>query len=138
MLEDMLTSFFVNLPTALIHFGTTMTILIAGAGIYTLVTPYSEIKLIRQGNVAAAISFSGAMLGLAIPLAAAMSTSVNPIDILLWGLLALLIMLTIYWLVDHLLKGIPEKVEQGDCAAATALAGIKLATAIVLAPAVAG
>ena len=138
MFEDMLTSFFLNLPTALAHFGTTIAILLAGMGIYILVTPYSEIKLIREGNLAAAISFAGAMIGLAIPLAAAMSSSVNPVDILLWGVLALLIMLTIYWLADHLLKGIPQKVEQGDCAAATVMAGIKLATAIVLAPAVAG
>ena len=40
--------------------------------IYVRITPYREFALIRAGNVAAAASLSGALLGFVIPLASAM------------------------------------------------------------------
>ena len=138
MIDAFMISFFNGLPNLLIHYGTTMAILAAGVAIYIWVTPYPEIRLVRDGNMAAAISLSGAILGIAIPLAATMSTSVHPFEILLWGAVALLVTLTVYWLADHLLKEIPKRIEQGDCAAALVMSAIKLATAIILAPAVAG
>ena len=39
--------------------------------IYVRVTPYREITLIREGNMAASFSLSGSLLGFVIPLAAA-------------------------------------------------------------------
>jgi putative membrane protein len=40
--------------------------------------------------------------------------------------------------VDLLLKGLPERIQHGEMAAAALLAGAKLASAVVLAAAVAG
>lgn len=138
MFDALLMSFLNGLPNLLIHYGTTMAILAAGIAIYVRVTPYPEIKLVKEGNMAAAISLSGGILGIAIPLAAAMSPSVHPVEILMWGAVALLVTLTVYWIADHLFKEIPKRIEEGDCAAALVMSAIKLATAIILAPAVAG
>ena len=43
------------------------------AAIYVRVTPYNEIALIREGNMAASISLSGALIGFVLPLASAIS-----------------------------------------------------------------
>ena len=45
----------------------TILILAAGAALYALITPHREIRLIREGNAAAAVSFGGVLVGLAIP-----------------------------------------------------------------------
>lgn len=50
-------------------------LLAAFLAIYGRITPYAEFVLIRQGNSAAAISLSGAMLGFALPLASAIAHS---------------------------------------------------------------
>ena len=62
-------SFLAGFPNLLLHLGVTLGLLLLAAALYTRITPHDEIKLIRHGNVAAAVSFSGAILGLAIPLA---------------------------------------------------------------------
>ena len=52
----------------LIFFAVAIALLFAFTWIYVKITPYKEITLIREGNHAAAISLSGAMLGFALPL----------------------------------------------------------------------
>ena len=53
----------------LIYFAVALLLFVAFTFVYVIVTPYNEIALIREGNTAAAISLSGAMLGFALPLA---------------------------------------------------------------------
>jgi putative membrane protein len=48
------------------------------------------------------------------------------------------VQLLAYVLVDLLLSGLPQRVDDGDVAAAVLLVGAKLAVAVVLAAAVAG
>jgi uncharacterized membrane protein YjfL (UPF0719 family) len=48
-------------------------------------TPYRELRLLREGNAAAATVLAGEMLALAVPLAAMLAHSANVPDILLWG-----------------------------------------------------
>ena len=52
-------------------------------------TPHPEFTLIRQGNVAAAISLGGAIVGYTVPLAKAVSQSESISDLLVWGGVAL-------------------------------------------------
>src|ERR1700745_2328821 len=49
--------------------GVALLILMIGATIYSILTPYKEIAQIRDGNSAAAVSYGGVIVGLAIPLA---------------------------------------------------------------------
>src|SRR5713101_2005272 len=67
--------------------------------VYVRVTPYREIALIRQGNLAASLSLSGALLGFVIPLASAIAHSVAWWDMLLWGAVALVVQLLSYFAV---------------------------------------
>ena len=56
---------------ALGHAGLTLALLVTGAVLYALMTPHKEISLIRDGNAAAAVSFGGVLVALALLRAAA-------------------------------------------------------------------
>ena len=125
-------------PVFLAHAGVTVVILFAAAALYILLTPHREITLIREGNTAAAVSLAGVLLGLAIPLAASLKASTNLIEIGLWGAVTVVVQLLVFRLVDMILRGLPKRIQEGEISAAALLVGAKLATAIVLAAAVAG
>jgi putative membrane protein len=59
--------------------------------IYLRVTPYREVQLIREGNMAASFSLSGSVLGFVVPLCAAIQHSVSLADMALWGLVAMIV-----------------------------------------------
>jgi putative membrane protein len=137
-MEPVLQSFLTGFPVLLLHFSVTLAMLGIGVLIYQWITPYHELDLIRAGNNAAAISLSGAILGLALPLAVCMSKSVNVWDIIVWGVMTLVIQLLAYRLGDAILKGLPARIEAGEIGAAILLVAIKLAVAMINAAAVAG
>ncbi|CAN5537708.1 DUF350 domain-containing protein [soil metagenome] len=127
-----------GLPLTLMHAAITLVMLVVGTALYALLTPHKEIKLIREGNAAAALSLGGVMVGLAIPLATSLRASVSPLEIVLWGVTTIFVQLLVFRVTDMLLKGLPERINEGEVAAAALLVGAKLATALVLAAAVAG
>ena len=69
-MDAVITSFFSGFPILIGHFALTVAILGIGVAIYMWLTPYHELKLIKAGNTAAAISLSGAIVGLAGALSA--------------------------------------------------------------------
>jgi putative membrane protein len=137
-MDVVLQSFLAGFPVLLMHFLVTIVMLVVGVTIYVWITPHKDVALVREGNVAAAISLSGAILGLAIPLAMSMSVSVNVADIVIWGLLTLVIQLIVFRLADLLLRDLSARIEAGEVAAALLLSAIKLAVAAITAAAVSG
>ncbi len=137
-MEPVLQSFLTGFPVLLLHFSVTLAMLGIGVWIYQLITPYHELDLIRAGNEAAAISLSGAIVGLALPLAVCMARSVNVWDIVVWGVVTLVIQLLAYRLGDAIVKGLPARIEAGEIGAAILVVAIKLAVAMINAAAVAG
>jgi putative membrane protein len=83
----------------LTHFITSIVLLILFAFLYAMVTPYREFKLIGQGNIAAACSYIGALMGFAIPLASAVIHSACLIDMVVWGVIALMIQIITFFVV---------------------------------------
>jgi putative membrane protein len=137
-MDPVIQSFLTGFPVLLLHFAVTLAMLAAGIAIYQLITPYHEMRLIRGGNTAAAVSFAGAIVGMAIPLAICMATSVSIWDIVIWGVVTLLIQILAYRIGDALLKDLPSRIEAGEVGAATLVVSIKLAVAFINAAAVAG
>lgn len=137
-MDPVIQSFLAGFPVLLLHFSVTLAMLAVGVTVYHLVTPYHELRLIRGGNTAAAVSFAGAIIGLAIPLAICMASSVSVWDIVIWGIVTLLIQLLAYRICDALLKDLPTRIEAGEMGAAVLVIGIKLAVAFINAAAVAG
>lgn len=137
-MDPVLQSLLAGLPTLVLHFAVTLAMLAAGVAVYHLITPYHEFRLIRDGNVAAATSLSGAVVGLALPLAACMASSVGVWDIVVWGVVALVIQLAAHRVGDAVVRDLPRRIENGEMGAAVLVAAIKLATSLVNAAAVAG
>ncbi len=137
-MQAVLDSFVAGFPVLLLHSSVTMAILVAGVLLYIWITPWDEMSLIRAGNTAAAISLGGAILGLAVPLAFAMSASVSVYEILIWGPVTLLLQIIAFRIADLVLRDLPARIESGEVGAATLLVSIKLAVAAVNAAAVSG
>ena len=125
-------------PVMVMHLVVTLLLLAAGATVYALMTPWKEVALIRDGNPAAALAFTGVLLGLAIPLAISLSVSTSVRDIAIWGVATLVLQLLAFRVVDLLLTGLPQRIKDGQMSAAIVLVGAKLATAVVLSAALTG
>jgi putative membrane protein len=124
-------------PITLLHVLVTLLILTAGVAIHTLVTPHKDVALVREGNAAAAVSFGGVLIGLSLPLAASLAASVSLPEIALWGATTVVVQLALFRLTDILFHGLCARIAKGEMAAAAVLVGAKIATAVVLAAAVA-
>ena len=137
-MEAVLESFMTGLPVLLLHYLVTLTMLAIGVTVYLWMTPYRELELIRDGNVAAAVSLGATIISLAMPLAFSMAVSVGVWDIVLWGLVTLLIVLVVYRVIDFLMKDLPRRIELGELGPAILLAAVKLGVSIITAAAVSG
>ena len=120
-----------GLPNFLIYFALALALLALFVTIYLQVTPYRELELIRGGNVAAAISLSGALIGFILPLASAIAHSVNPVDMVVWALIALILQLIVYALTARLVPHFREAIESGHNAPAVLLAALAIAVGIL-------
>ena len=135
-MEAIVQSILSGAPVLALHLVTTFAILIAGMGVYMWITPYEDIKLVREGNTAAAVALGGAFLGLAIPLAGSLAGSVTSLDILLWGAVTLVVQLVCFKVVDLVLRGLPKRIAAGELAAAIFLAFVKISAGAIVATAV--
>jgi putative membrane protein len=81
--------------------------------IYVRITPYREFTLIREGNMAASFSLSGAMLGFIVPLAAAVEHSVSLVDMAIWGVIAMLVQLGAFVAAKMLVPSLARDVPAG-------------------------
>ncbi len=92
--------------------------------LYIAITPHREFRLIRDGNVSAAVMLSGALLGFVLPVASALAQSVNLWDFAIWGLVALVVQLIVYLLLRVLVRQLPELIEQDRLSVAILCASI--------------
>jgi putative membrane protein len=107
--------------------------------LYAYLTPQrDDIALIRSGNRAAAITVVGALLGFEIPLATVIAHSAALIDVLAWGVVALIVQLIGFVVARMVLPHLPQAIEDGNIADAVLLAGISLALGILTAACMAG
>ena len=131
-------SFWAGFPVLLLHTSVTIAMLAAAVFIYVKITPYDEIKLIRGGNLAAAVSLSGAIIGLSLPLAFSMASSISVWEVLIWGPVTLVLQLIAFRFTDLVLKDLSKRIVDGEMGAAILLVSIKLAVAAINAAAVTG
>ncbi len=127
-----------GLPVLLAHFAVTFALLGVGVACYNALTPFHEVGLMRAGNTAAGIVLGGNFVALAIPLAATLATSLVTLDIVVWGVVALVVQLIAFVAASRLIPGLRGMIETGNTAAACMLVGIQVAVALLNAGAMAG
>jgi putative membrane protein len=120
-----------GLPAFLLYFALGLLLLAAFLAIYIAVTPYKEIALIREGNAAAAISLGGATIGYVLPLSRAIAQSVSVVDMLAWGVVALVAQVVVYFVVARAVPRFPEAIRAGRVSAATFLAALAIAVGLL-------
>jgi len=120
-----------GLPSFLMYFGLGLALLGSFLALYGWVTPYEERALIREGNVAAAISLSGAILGFVLPLASAIAHSVGVADMVVWGLVALVVQVAVYFVVSRTMPHFAQAIREGRIAAATLLAALSVGVGVL-------
>jgi len=99
--------------------------------IYCKVTPYDELKLVREGKLAPAISFGGAFIGFVLPLHSAITHSVGFVDMLVWALVAMVVQILVFSLVRLFFKDLVKQIEENQPAAASLLAFFAIAIGIL-------
>lgn len=123
-------------PFLITHFATALLMLGIAVYIYEKITPYRELELVREGNVAASISLSGAVLGLAIPLAVVLSGSINIWDIIIWGVVILIIQIAAFFLANVVIDDLKGRIERDEIGAAILLFSGKISIALLNAAAI--
>ena len=96
-------------------------------------TKYNELEAIARGKVAAAISFAGDAVGIAIPLLAAMLMKLGFVDFLVWSAVAGGVQLTVMKIIDY---AIPGELEEENVAAAIFFAAGAIVTGLLNAGAI--
>lgn len=99
--------------------------------IYDKATPYDELKLVREGKIAPAISFGGAIIGFVLPLHSAITHSVGFIDMLLWAFVAMIVQILIFSIVRMIFKDLVRQIEDNQAPAATLLAFFSVAIGVL-------
>jgi putative membrane protein len=120
-----------GLPMLLLQFVLVLALLVAGIFIYMAITPFHERELLRNGNPAAATVLGGALVALAIPLAALLATTGALLDIFVWGVVAVLLQLLTVAIVSHLFRAMRVMIEAGQVAGAIPLVAAQLSIGLL-------
>ncbi len=128
---EQLNEYLGELPEFLAFFVVSLVLMIVFVAVYTNVTRHSEIKLIKENSVAAAIAFSGSMIGFALPLASAMISSATILEMIIWGVIALIVQIIVYLLVRLPMPRVSERIEQNEIAAGIWLGAASLTAGIL-------
>jgi len=120
-----------GLDEFLAYFGLCIVFVSLFLAIYVRVTPYREIRLIREGNSAAAASLSGALIGFVLPLASAVEHSVNPYDLAIWATIALIVQLLVYAATRLVLPDVGRDIPAGKVASGVFLGAMSVGAGIL-------
>ncbi len=120
-----------NLPNFFLYFAVALALFGAFIFLYLHLTPYPELKLIREGNLSAAFALLGSMLGFALPLASAIAHSVSLLDMLVWGLVALVVQALVYLLVSRLLPELRDGIHEDQTAHGLFLGGCAFCVGLI-------
>ncbi len=110
----------------LIHLLLAAGLLIVFFIIYTRVTPYNEVLLIRQGNQAAALSLGGALLGFSATIASSLMHTADYQQFFAWAFGAMVVQLLAYVVTTRLLRMSKDQIESNNGAFGGLLGAISL------------
>lgn len=106
----------------LAYFAASAVLLVLFCTIYLRVTPYPELRLIKEGKTAPAISFGGAVIGFVLPLASAIAHSVSLGDMVLWALVALIVQVIVFLFLRVCFSGLVRDIGEDRMGAAIVVA----------------
>jgi putative membrane protein len=111
-----------------IHLLSAFALILGFAAVYLKVTPFDELALIREGNVAALLSFAGALIGFCLTLASSIAHNSTLMLVLIWAIGAMVVQVATYALLTRLLPGMNDGIETRN----TAMGGLMGAASLVV------
>jgi putative membrane protein len=99
-----------------IHLLSGCVLLVAFFAVYTKITPFNELALIRQGNGAAALSLAGAGLGFCLTVASSILHNDTFLMFLIWSLAAMLVQSAVYAFLARILPQMGAAIEANNIA----------------------
>ncbi len=115
----------------LLHLTTAVALVMGFFVVYTRVTPYDEVNLIRQGNRAAALSLGGTLLGFSLTIASALMHTGDYYEFLGWGALGMLIQVLVYVIATRMLRMSKDQIEADNAGFGGLLGAISLSIGLV-------
>lgn len=118
----------------LVFFVSALFLIVSFLYLYALVTPYDDYELIfKENNIAASLSFGGAIIGVALPIYSAVENSISYFDFLIWGVIAILIQLSFAFIVTRISGkySFKEKISEGVVATGILMAFLSIAIGLI-------
>ena len=131
MLRQAMFESFAGFDDFLVYFGVSLAYLAVFVAIYIRITPYRELQLIREGNMAASFSLSGAILGFIVPLASAVQHSVNLVDMAVWGLVAMVVQILAFVVVKLCIPSVTRDIPENKGSAGFFLGSLSLGVGLL-------
>jgi len=131
MLRQAMFESFAGFDDFLVYLGVSLAYLAVFVAIYIRITPYRELQLIREGNMAASFSLAGAILGFIVPLASAIQHSVSLIDMAIWGLIAMAVQIAAFVVVKLAIPSITRDIPEGKAAQGFFLGSLSLGVGLL-------
>ena len=130
-MSELLDNFGKSLSEFLIFFVVAAVLTILFVLIYTRTTRHNEIDLIKSDSIAASVAFSGSLIGFGLPLASTIINSVTVVEMVLWGIIALIVQVLTYLLIRLPMPRISERIEANEVAAGIWLGSCSLVAGIL-------
>lgn len=128
----MISYFFENLPHFLAYFAAALAAVLIFLSCYVVITPHREFELIAQGNLAAAAQLTGTFLGFSVAMAVVIGHSVSILDLMLWGGVAALVQLAVFFALSRVLfRTIEQRITENCAASGIFVGGIGLGVGIL-------
>ena len=107
-----------GLPAFFVYFVCASVLVAAYIFVYTWITAHDEFALLKANNTGAAISLGLSMIGFALPLTASIGHSDGILDMTIWGVIALIVQVGVYYVARIAVPKLSERIEAGEIAPA--------------------
>jgi putative membrane protein len=107
-----------GLPAFLIYLVCASVLVGAYLFVYTWITAHNEFELLRANNSGAAISLGLSTIGFALPLTSSIAHADGILDMTIWGVIALIVQVGVYYLARIPVPDLSKRIENGEVAPA--------------------
>jgi putative membrane protein len=107
-----------GLPAFLIYLVCASVLVAAYLYVYTWITAHNEFELLRANNSGAAISLGLSTIGFALPLTSSIAHADGILDMTIWGVIALIVQVGVYYLARIPVPDLSKRIENGEVAPA--------------------
>jgi putative membrane protein len=112
------------------YFALALVLLATFVELYMKVTPYNDFEQIMANNVAAAITLAGAVVGFALPIAAAVFFTHQLQEMAIWGVIGCTVQVALFSLLR---ARFADEIARGSVAPAVLLAGLSISLGLICA-----